>query len=71
MIVRLYEAFPRPGRVLFEKKPRSRPSEKACVLVTVDGDKKFKGIGNNYSRAKLAAATCAIRELKKRGIFPQ
>lgn len=28
----------------------------------------FVGVGNNFKRAKLSAATCAVRELKKRGV---
>lgn len=28
----------------------------------------FVGVGNNFKRAKLSAATCAVRELKKKGV---
>ncbi len=65
------------GRVEVAKRPKQRPGERAAVVVKArmpaaagggagagGGNAvvySFKGVGNNYKRAKIAAATFAVR----------
>ena len=69
-IVRLMEAF--PERIKFNS-PEMMKDGKVSIIVRVykteDDPMRFKGIGLNKKAAKVAAAKCAIRELKKRGII--
>ena len=69
-IVRLMEEF--PERIEFNR-PEMMKDGKVSIIVRVykteDDPMRFKGIGLNKKAAKVAAAKCAIRELKKRGII--
>ena len=69
-----------PVKIIFERFPEkvqfknviSRPDGKVSMEAVVsfqNGDKKFRGIGDNKKFAKTAAAKCAIRELKKKNMF--
>ncbi len=72
-VVQVYERFPGEGCVVFSKGIRkSNTSDKTVVTLQVKNKDEvfnFKGMGNNKKRAKCAAATCAIRELKKRHLW--
>ena len=69
-IVKLYEAF--PERIKFNN-PVIEKDGKVSIIVRVyktdDDPMRFKGIGLNKKAAKVAAAKCAVRELKRRGII--
>ncbi len=72
-LVQVYEHFPGEGHVVFSKGvPRTKTSDKTVVTLKVKNDDKvlnFRGMGTNTKGAKCAAATCAIRELKKRCLW--
>ena len=60
-----------PERIEFSKAVIERDG-KVSIIVRVKTPAdiyKFKGIGKNKKSAKVAAAKCAVIELKKRGII--
>ncbi len=76
VVAELHESVSREGgRVEVAKRPKQRPGERAAVVVKAKmpaaagggaggGNAvvySFKGVGNNYKRAKIAAATFAVR----------
>ena len=64
-VTQLFEKF--PEQITFEK-PVVTKSKTVSMVVLVGQKDKFRGIGPNKKTAKLAAARCALRELKKRNI---
>ena len=60
-----------PVFILLEFRKPEKLADGRHVRVTVDvfGKGTFKGIGRNYRTAKCAAAKCALKQLKKKGLL--
>jgi len=63
-VAQLYEKSPKP--VTFDKPVVTNSRIVSMVVIVGPQKMKFRGIGSNKQTAKLAAAKCALRELKKR-----
>jgi endoribonuclease Dicer len=63
-VTQLFEKF--PEEVTFEKPFLTKSKTMSMVVMVGPKKDKFRGIGPNKKTAKLAAAKCALRELKKR-----
>lgn len=63
-VKQLFEKF--PELVTFEKPVVTKSKTVSMVVMVGQKKDKFRGIGPNKKTAKLAAAKCALRELKRR-----
>ncbi len=63
-VAQLFEKF--PEKVTFDKPVVAKSRIVSMVVIVGPQKMKFRGIGSNKQTAKLAAAKCALRELKKR-----
>jgi hypothetical protein len=61
-----------PEKVNFFKMDRAKTKNSSVIKCKIQIGTEtltFAGVGNNYKKAKEASATCALRDLQKRGLI--